>query len=105
MFSDAMHVGEGGADLLDQMVNRVLGGFAVERPDLVSPLLIPLWDLANDALEILFQHRNLGLGLGALVFRPGVELVRRHDLAVRRRRHGEANRRAQKQWRPSPSAR
>src|SRR5208282_3223868 len=97
MFSDARHVGEGGADLLDQMVDRVLGGFAVERPDLVSPLLIPLWDLANDALELLFQRRDLGLSLGALLFGPGVELVRWYDLAVLRRRHGEADRRAQQQ--------
>ena len=97
MLGDARHVGEGGANLLDQMVDRIFGGLAVERPDLVAPLLVPLRNLANDALELLFQRRDLGLSLGALLFGPGVELVRRHDLAVRRRRHGEADRRAQQQ--------
>ena len=97
MLNDARQVNKGGANLLDQMIDRIFGGLAVESPDLLAPLLLPLWDLANDTLELLFQRRDLGLGLDALAFGPRVELVRWYDLAVRRWRHSEADRRPQQQ--------
>ena len=50
-------------DLLDQMVDREFGGVAVERPDFVAPLLVPLRDLANDMFELLFERLDVGLRL------------------------------------------
>ena len=97
MLGDARDVGESGRDLLDQMVDRELGGLAIERAHIVAPLLVPLRDLADDVFEVALQRLDVGLRLLAFGLRPGVEFVRRHDLAVLRGGQRESDGRAQQQ--------
>ena len=95
MRDDARNVCELGLGFVDDLRHGEHRRLAIERADLVAALLLPLRELADDVFEIFFQGSNgvlRGLTFG---FRPGIELVGRHDLAVARRDQGKAHRGAQ----------
>ena len=82
MREDARDIGELGLGLVDRLADRKQGGLAIERADLVAALLLPLRNLVNDMLKILFQHADHRLDLVPLGLGPGAELLGRNHLAV-----------------------
>ena len=97
VLGDAGHVGKGAPNFLDEMIDGIFCGLAVQLPYFVAPLFVPARDLADDMFELLLERRDVGLHLIAFGLRPAIECVGWDDLAVLRRHHRESDWRAQQE--------
>jgi hypothetical protein len=80
--------------LVDQRVDRRLGGAALERLDPLVRLAVPLRQLAKDPVELGVERLDRGPQTPLLVFRQPREGLGVDDLPLLRGRQGPAERRA-----------
>ena len=93
---DLRQVGELRLALLDRLRNHEARGVAIQRAHRVTLFALQPRQHAQGLLQVLFQLLDRRLRLLLALRGPGIELGRRHHLAVvLHRRHGEAHRRAQ----------
>ena len=87
--------GELARDLLERLRHRDPRGLAVEGADGVAQFLFQAGDRAQGLFELLFQLLDRLPRRFPVRFGPGVEIGRRHHLALAHRGEAEAHRRAQ----------
>ncbi len=89
------HVGEGGQQIAERLVDGMLGDVLVELAQLGAPVLVGLGQALQDHGQLLLQRLDLGLHVLAHGLGKRIEDLGLDDLALVHGGHGEAGRRAQ----------